>query len=87
VDLVEPVVVGVAVVVGARVVVVGAAVVVVAAALVSGSWAVGDGGAAAVRVPPPPVVDIRSTTVNTARNATKTNAARAVGPGFTGEPS
>ena len=86
VDLVVPlvVVVGAAVVVvGARVVaVVGATVVVVAAALVSGSCAAG--GAAAVRVPPPPVVDIRSTTVNTARNATKTNAARAVGPGFTG---
>ena len=42
------------------------------------------GGAAAVRVPPFPVTDIRSTTVNTARNANRTSAARAVGPGFTG---
>jgi hypothetical protein len=80
-------VVGGAVVVGARVVVVvAAAVVVVAAALVSGCWAVDAGGAAAVRRVPSGA-DIRSTIVNTARNATKTNAARAVGPGFTGTPS
>jgi hypothetical protein len=79
-------VVGGAVVVGALVVVVGAAVVVVGDALVSGCWAVDAGGAAAVRRVPSGA-DIRSTIVNTARNATKTNAARAVGPGFTGTPS
>jgi hypothetical protein len=56
---------------------------VVGAALVSGRRAVDAGGAAAVR-PVPSGVDIRSTTVKTARNATKTKAARAVGPGFTG---
>jgi hypothetical protein len=68
-------------------VVVGAAVVVVASALVSG-WgaAVDAGGAAAVRRVPPGA-DIRSTIVNTARNANTTNAARAAGPGFTGTPS
>jgi hypothetical protein len=69
------------VVVVARVVVVGGAVVVV-----SGSWAAGPGGAAPVRRPAS-VADIRSTTVNTARNASNTSAARAVGPGFTGSPS
>jgi hypothetical protein len=35
----------------------------------------------------PSGADIRSTIVNTARNANKTNAARAVGPGFRGTPS
>jgi hypothetical protein len=80
------VVVGRAVVVGARVVVVGAAVVVVRAELVSGCGAADAGGAAAVRLVPSGA-DIRSTIVNTARNATKTKAARAVGPGFTGTPS
>jgi hypothetical protein len=45
--------------------------------------AVDAGGAAAVRRDPPGP-DIRSTTVKTARNATNTKAARAVGPGFTG---
>ncbi len=79
-------VVGGAVVVVARVVVVGGAVVVVAAALVSGSGATAPGGAAAVRRPPSGA-DIRSTIVNTARNANSTSAARAVGPGFTGTPS
>ena len=34
----------------------------------------------------PSGADIRSTTVNTARNASNTNAARAVGPGFSGPP-
>jgi hypothetical protein len=80
-------VVGGAVVVGALLVVVGAAVVVVAAALVSGCWAVEAALGDAVRPRVPSGADIRSTIVNTARNATKTNAARAVGPGFTGTPS
>jgi hypothetical protein len=80
-------VVGGAVVVGARVVVVGAAVVVVGAALVSDlGAAVGALGDAAVRRVPSGA-DSRSTIVNTARNANKTNAARAVGPGFRGTPS
>jgi hypothetical protein len=78
------VVVGVVVVV-APVVVVGAAVVVVAAALVSGCRAAPAGGAAPLRRVRSGA-DIRSTTVNTARNATRTSAARAVGPGFTGNP-
>jgi hypothetical protein len=79
--------VAVVVVAGAWVVVVGATVVVVAgAALVSGCSATARGGAAAVRRAPP-FADIRSTTVNTARNASNTSAARAVGPGFTGSPS
>jgi hypothetical protein len=85
--LVVRLVVGGAVVVGALVVVVGgAAVVGVGAALVSGCWVADPGGAAAVRRPPSGA-DIRSTIVNTARNATNTSAARAVGPGFTGTPS
>jgi hypothetical protein len=79
-------VVGGVVVVVARVVVVGGAVVVVGPELVSGSWSAGPGGAAAVRRPAS-VADIRSITVNTARNASNTSAARAVGPGFTGSPS
>jgi hypothetical protein len=77
---------GAVVVVVARVVVVGRALVVVGPELVSGSWAADPGGAAAVRRPAS-VADIRSTTVNTARNASNTSAARAVGPGFTGSPS
>jgi hypothetical protein len=81
VDPVAFLVVGGAVVVGRRVVV--GATVVVGAALVLGCRAVDAGGAAAVRRGPPDP-DIRSTTVKTARNATKTKAARAVGPGFTG---
>ena len=65
----------------------GAAVVGVGAALVSGSGAaVAALGDAAVRRVPSGA-DIRSTIVNTARNANKTNAARAVGPGFRGTPS
>jgi hypothetical protein len=60
--------------------------VVVGAGVVSGCRVADPGGAAAVRRPLSGA-DIRSTIVNTARNATSTSAARAVGPGFTGTPS
>jgi hypothetical protein len=78
------VVAGAVVVVAPAVVAGAAAVVVVAAALVSGCRAAAGGAAPVRRVPSG--ADIRSTTVNTARNASNTNAARAVGPGFSGPP-